>query len=109
LTSTTITLENGGKVIVEEYTQPYVTGDRIHKAVGSFEVLTCGRICLWFHDEVESWMDPNFNATMVGASFAQQEIPTIHGPALITGPADAQGNTNGLTHDQVQRILKLTQ
>jgi hypothetical protein len=109
VSSTTILLKDNGELIVEEYNRSHVHGERIMEAIGGFfEHLSCGRIDLWFLELPKDHHRPNFNATMVGASFKQSPIPVLKGPVLVTGPPDDHQLTTGLTHDQVERILKLT-
>ena len=109
MSSTTIILKDNGEVIVEEWPEPYVKGARIAEGVkGYFETLNCNRIHLWFPDHIDPQHKPNFNATMIGAAFKQEHVPALMGPVVVTGPPDGDGNTHGLTHDQVERILKLT-
>jgi len=110
MSSTTVTLLPNGEVNVHEFEPNFVDGDRIAQAVGGyFEVLSCGRVVLWFDENgQQKGLNPNFNATMVGASFRGQPIAELVGPVLITGISDEDGRTMGLTHDQVERILVLT-
>lgn len=110
---------DGDAAEVISYPEPIVTLEMLRRGIFDggredlVERVNGGRINLWVDEsgKVRGPWTPNPMAQFILESFAGQPFPDdyLAGHVVITGGITPEGDTLGLTDDQVARILHLTQ